>query len=178
MTSFSKRRNSKRTFFKLPPPFTAPTEMYSHGLLARCQSEFQVTVTEKVYLTLIAPSVAEHMTVGSTGWMPTIEPRPVLSCISSDCSHSAPFHCVSSPAHRSHMRQAIGFGNSVELALKSRNSALPFSVVREASVVSVGDGSPRITTLHWHSGVSISSILKEGFKIAMTNKSSSTYLRA
>ena len=107
-----------------------------------------------VYLTSISPSVAEHMTVGSTGWMSAIEPRPIVSCVSSNRSHPAPFHGISSPSHRSHMRQAVGFCDSIELALQSRDSALPFSVMREASIVSVGDGSPRIPTLDQHSGVS------------------------
>ena len=115
-----------------------------------------MTVTVVVHLTLITASVAEHMTVGSTGWVSTIEPRPVLSRVSGDCSHSAPFYRISSPSHRSHMRQAVGFCDSIELALKSRDSALPFSVMREASIVSLGNGSPRVPTLNQHPGVSIS----------------------
>ena len=130
-----------------------------------------------VYLTSISPSVAEHMTVGSTGWMPAIEPRPIVSCVSSDGSHSAPFHGVSSPSHRSHMRQAVGFCDSVELALQTRDSALPFSVMREASIVSIGDGSPRIPTLDQHSGVSTCYSSSEDFEI-VNSKTLSTCLEA
>ena len=134
----------------------APPEMYSYKLLARYQSRYEKSVKVKVPLTLITASIAEHMTIGSTGWMSAIEPRPVFSCVSSNRSHPTPFHSISSPSHRSHMRQAVGFCDSIELALKSGDPALSFSIMREASIVSVGDGSPRIPTLIRHSEVSIS----------------------
>lgn len=134
----------------------AQPEVYSYKVLARYQSRCKTLVTLKVYLTLIAPSVAEHMTIGSTGWMSAIEPRPVFSRISCNGSHPAPFHCISSPSHRSHMRQAVGFCDTIELALKSGDSALSFSVMREPSIVSIRDGSPRISTLDQQSEVSIS----------------------
>lgn len=54
------------------------------------------------------------------------------------------------------MWQAVGFCDAIELALKSRDSALSFSVMRETSIVSIRDGSPRISTLDQQSEVSIS----------------------
>ena len=115
-----------------------------------------MTVMVTVNLTSVAPSIAEHVTVGSTGWVSAIEPQPVVPCVSGGRSHAAPLHCISGPSHRSHMRQAIGFCDSIELALKSGDSALLFSVLTEVRVVSVGNGMPRISTLDQHSRVSIS----------------------
>lgn len=68
------------------------------------------------------------------------------------------------------MRQAVGFCDTIELALKSGDSALSFPVMREASIVSVRDGSPRISTLDQHSEVSIS--CSRMFETVLKSKSS------
>lgn len=72
--------------------------MCSHELLAECPSGCQMTVTVTLYLT------SEHMTVGRTGWVTAIKPRVFLSRISSDLSHRASLHCMSSSSHLPHIR--------------------------------------------------------------------------
>lgn len=68
------------------------------------------------------------------------------------------------------MRQAIGFCDAIELALKSGDSALPFSVLREVSIVSVGNGIPRISTLNQQFRVS-NSCSRKGLEAVLESKS-------
>ena len=106
---------------------------------------------------------SEHMTKGSTGWVSAIKPRICLSRVSSGRSHRAPLHCISGPLHCSHIRQAVFRCNSIKFALQSGDFASPFSILREASVESLGDGSPGIPTLDKHLDVSITSS-RRGFE--------------
>ena len=112
-------------------------------------------MTVMLYLT------SKHMTVGSTGWVSAIEPRVLLSRISRGRSHSAPLHRTPSPSHLSHIWQAVGVCDAIELALETGDFASPFSILRETSVVSVGDVSPRITTLDQDLRVSSACSIRE-----------------
>lgn len=134
-------------------------EMCSRELLTECQFGYQMMVT--MCFTSTEPSVTEHVTVGSTGWVSAIKPRILLLRVSSGRSHRAPLHCISSSPHRSHVRQAIGSCDSIKFTLESRDFASPFSIVRETSIESVGDGSPGIPTLDKHFGVSIACLSRD-----------------